>query len=71
MLENTIEQTDLITPADAIELSMDDLENVNGAWGGDFGSCFGFGFFPFVTAINFFAQTTVAFSAFTAFGSCF
>ena len=34
MLENTFEQMDLITPADALELSMDDLEEVNGAWGG-------------------------------------
>jgi hypothetical protein len=40
MLKNTVEQTSLTVPADAIELSSDDLEGVNGAW---FGSCEGFG----------------------------
>lgn len=70
MLENTIEQTNLTTPADAIELSMDELEEVTGAgFGGGSFSCFGGGFSCF-TAFQF----NVAFSEcleFVTFGSCF
>ena len=69
MSENTIEQMHLTTPADAIELSMDDLEDVTGAQWGFGGSC-GWGGFSCFTAFKF----NVAFSEcleFVTFGSCF
>ena len=70
MLENTIEQTDLSTPADAIELSMNDLEEVTGAqWGscfGGFGSCF----FDFSFSREF-KECFHVFSFGSCFGSCF
>jgi hypothetical protein len=63
-LENTIEQTDLTIPADAIELSTDDLEEVTGA---QFGSCFGFG--SCFTAFKFSVSFNECFEFFR-FGSC-
>ena len=66
MLENTIEQTQLTTPADAIELSMDELEEVNGA---QFLSCFG-GFSCF-TAFDFSASFNTCIRFVSVFGSCF
>ena len=73
MLENTIEQTDLTTPADAIELSTDDLEEVTGAWigtpfgFGGCGSCFGFSCFSFFREFREFRECI----EFVHFGSCF
>ena len=76
MLENTIEQMDLITPADALELSMNDLEEVNGAGGfGGFGSCgfgscgFSCGFGSCFTAFKFNVSFNECLEFFT-FGSC-
>jgi hypothetical protein len=40
MSKNDVEQTGLTSPADAMELSMDELEEVNGTWGGGGFSCF-------------------------------
>jgi hypothetical protein len=70
MLENTIEQTDLTMPVDAVELSMDDLEEVTGAWEG--GSCFG-GFGSCFTAIKFSVDFRECFEFITfggGWGSC-
>jgi hypothetical protein len=74
MLENTIEQMDLSIPADAVELSTHDLDEVTGAWGGGFGgSCFG-GFGSCFTSFSFsrqFSECINWFSFGSCFGSCF
>jgi hypothetical protein len=67
-LENTIEQKDLAIPADAVELSMDDLEEVTGAWGGG-GSCFS-GFGSCFTAFKFSVNFNECFEFFTFGSSC-
>ena len=73
MSENTIEQMHLTTPVDAIELSMDDLEEVNGAqWGlGGFGSCGSCGWGSCFTAFKFNVAFNECLEFVTFGGSCF